>query len=182
MVVYVSKATNLVRGDSNTSIDVFVWQSGTTRRLSVGTGGHQANADNFQPAISADGTVVAFESAATNLIQGDSNHRMDVYRRFTAGPSGGIERVSVGPGGQQGNGASFGPSLSASGDVVAFMSAASNLVPGDDNQARDVFVRSNDETELVSLATAGQQGDGDSVDPSISGAGTVVAFASECCC
>lgn len=50
-------------------------------------------------------------------------------------------RVSVGPGGVQGNNESFRPSLSANGRLVAFFSFASNLVPGDTNGAQDVFVR-----------------------------------------
>jgi hypothetical protein len=57
-----------------------------------------------------------------------------------AGAQGVTERVSVGPGGVQANGESFGPALSADGRFVAFISWASNLVPGDTNGVTDIFV------------------------------------------
>ena len=69
-------------------------------------------------------------------------------------------RVSVGSAGVQGNGASYGPSISADGRYVAFVSAASNLVAGDTNGYADVFVRDRKlhKTYLVSVGSAGVQG------------------------
>ena len=62
-------------GDTNGTHDVFVRdrQMGTTRRMSRGPGGVQGNLDSVDPAISADGRFVAFESFATNLVPGDTN-------------------------------------------------------------------------------------------------------------
>jgi hypothetical protein len=84
-----------------------------------------------------------------------------------AAPSwaGTTERVSVGAGGTQADGASFSPSLSADGRFVAFESRSTNLVPGDTNNAPDVFVRDRQAglIERVSLATDGTQASGFSV-------------------
>jgi len=80
-VAFTSSATNLVPGDTNDRADVFVRdrQTGTTRRVSVRTGGGQGNGDSAFPALSADGRVVAFDSFATNLVPGDTNRFIDVF-------------------------------------------------------------------------------------------------------
>jgi Tol biopolymer transport system component len=79
-----------------------------------------------------------------------------------------------------GNGGSFYPSISADGRFVAFSSAASNLVAGDNNNQPDIFVvdRTMGETQLVSLASNGTLGNATSTTPSISGDGQTVVFAS----
>src|SRR5262245_10891213 len=90
-------------------------------------------------------------------------------------------RVSVDSGGAQGNSYSFEPTISADGRTVAFWSEATNLVGWDPNGASDVFVRDLESatTALVSVATDGTQGDGDSSRPAISADGRLVAFLSE---
>ena len=90
------------------------------------------------PAISADGRFVAFESVASNLVAGDTNRADDVFVRDRL--AGVTRRVSVGAGGQA-NGSSFSPAISANGRSVAFGSSSSNLVRGDTNGTFDVFVR-----------------------------------------
>src|SRR5262245_27577526 len=108
-----------------------------TTRVSVATGGAQANGGSSSPAISADGRFVAFASEATNLVAGDTNGATDVFVRdlltFTT------ERVSVATGGVQANGFSFRPAISAAGRFVAFVSSATNLVPGDTNPFQKIF-------------------------------------------
>ena len=86
-VAFASYASNLVPGDTNGTADVFVrdLRSGTTRRVSVATDGTQANGDSGSPAISADGRYVAFESDASNLVPGDTNHCVDVFVRDLKG-------------------------------------------------------------------------------------------------
>jgi Tol biopolymer transport system component len=140
-VTFYSAASNLVAGDTNGTFDVFVRdrRAQLTRRVSVGPGGQQANNDSFEPAISADGRFVAFWSNASNLVVGDTNGFTDVFVRDRAAQL--TRRVSVGPGGQQGNESSFDTVISADGRFVAFVSYASNLVPGDTNHWEDVFVR-----------------------------------------
>jgi Tol biopolymer transport system component len=168
-VAFESSATNLVQGDTNGLADVFVRdrRSGRTERVSVTRAGKQAGADRTNngsnaPAISADGRYVAFHSADSNLVRGDTNRTFDIFVHDRR--TGRTSRVSVSGNGRQANGESLGaPSVSADGRYVAFTSLASNLVPGDRNGITDVFVRDlrAGTTTLASLGVSGQQG-GDS--------------------
>lgn len=92
------------------------------------------------PVVAADGRTVAFFSFAPNLVPGDTNEVSDIF--VADAVTGKIRRVSVGKGGVQGNGDSFGsfPEISADGRVVAFGSGATNLVEGDTNGTGDAFV------------------------------------------
>ncbi len=176
-----SLASNLVAGDTNGVSDSFVRdrQTGTTQRVSVTNSGQQGNDDSFSPWLSDDGRFAAFRSQASNLVPGDTNGVLDdfVYDRQSAT----IERVSVGSTGTQGNGPAAGLSISADGRYVAFLSHASNLVPGDTNGAVDVFVRDRQTgtTERVSVSSTGAQGNGDGDYPQISAGGRYVAFRSD---
>src|SRR5207249_8340068 len=80
-VAFASDATNLVPGDTNGAIDVFVHDrlTGTTERVSVDSAGTQGNNSSAEPSISADGRFVAFDSSATNLVPGDTNGAEDVF-------------------------------------------------------------------------------------------------------
>jgi Tol biopolymer transport system component len=129
----------------------------TTERVSVSSGGAQGNRATFDPAISADGRFVAFASAASNLVAGDTNHRSDIFVHDRT--TGTTERVSVSGAGNEGNGESGHPSISSDGHFVVFASRASNLVAGDTNQHGDIFLhdRTTGATERVSLTQAGGQ-------------------------
>ena len=179
-VAFDSAASNLVSGDTNGYIDVFVRDRKLHRTylVSVSSAGVQGNGDSFEPSISPDGRYVAFDSAASNLVAGDTNGYIDVFVRDRM-----LHRtylVSVDSAGVQGNIGSFDPSISADGRYVAFQSSASNLVAGDSNGVEDVFVRDRKlhRTSLVSVDSAGVQGNGDSFEPSISPDGRYVAFIS----
>ena len=183
-VAFVSRAENLVPGDSNGFADVFVRDRtlGTIDRVSLDSNGAQGNAHSGTHrtlSISADGRFVAFESEATNLVPGDTNGRWDVFVRDWQ--FGTTERVSVGngaePGAAQGNQHSFSSSMSADGRFVAFCTESSNLVPEDSDAQADVLVRDrwNATTELVSLDLPGS-GFLDSFRPAISADGRWVAF------
>jgi Tol biopolymer transport system component len=140
-VVFVSSASNLVRGDTNGKVDVFVRNrhAGTTTRVNVRSDGHQANRPSSAPSISATGRYVAYRSGGSNLVAGDTNHKADVFLRDrTAGTT---KRVSVRSNGDQANGLSFEPSISADGRYIAFHSHASNLIAGDTNGRPDIFIR-----------------------------------------
>jgi Tol biopolymer transport system component len=152
--------------------------TGLTTLVTVGIGG-SANGASDQAAISADGSTIAFRSAASNLVGIDTNGVSDVFVMDRA--SSVVTRVSVGAGGAQADGASGAPDLDAMGATVAFDSLASNLVAGDTNAFRDVFLhdRAAAETIRVSVAWDGAQGDADSWGPSIAGNGTVLAFVSD---
>ena len=161
-VAFWSFATNLVAGDTNGWPDVFVHdrQTGSTTRVSVPTAGGEANRPSFDPSISGDGRYVAYVSLASNLVAGDTNGVSDifVYDRQT----GSAQRVSVGPAGEEGDRDSALCVVSADGRHVAFVSFASNLVPGDTNEMPDVFVRDLEAgaTKRVSVPTGGLQADG----------------------
>ena len=179
-VVFTSSAGNLVAGDTNASADVFVRdrQSQTTERVSLGSGGAQADADSTDGVISGDGRYVAFASSATHLVAGDLNESSDIFLRDRQ--SGTTSRVSIGNDGGEAEAASSRPSISSDGRYVAFQSEAENLVDGEPNWVVDVFVRDRQtgQTQLVSADSAGTPGDLDSFDPVISGDGRYVVFTS----
>jgi Tol biopolymer transport system component len=179
-VVFESYANNLVPGDTNGFKDVFVRdrRKRTTERVSVATDGSQANEDSYYTAISNDGRIVAFASDASNLVAADTNARTDIYVRDRWAAA--TERVSISGSGAQANFGSFAPSLSADGNLVAFYSAASNLVAGDTNDGGDLFVRDRrlGTTECASVPTGGTQGSssGTSHGGRISTSGRFVVF------
>lgn len=160
-VAFDAAAQNLVPGDTNSAQDVFVHDmlTGRTTRVSVESAGDQADdsSDLFSngPQISADGRYVTFESAASSLGPGDTNtcpgfgqplfdcsvsgHCPDVFVHDLQ--TGATTRVSVDSSGGQADGPSSEPALDSDGSAIAFLSAATNLVPGDTNGVEDVFVR-----------------------------------------
>ncbi len=179
-VAFESSAENLVTGDTNGLSDVFVrdLQAGTTERVSVDSGGGESDGDSNLASISADGRFVAFESTATNLVANDTNGKKDVFVRDRQ--AGTTEIASVDSSGNFGDGDSRAAAISSDGRFVAFESAATNLVAGDGNGVHDVFVHDRDDgtTVRVSVDSAGNEGNGDSRNPSISSDGQLVAFVS----
>jgi Tol biopolymer transport system component len=183
-VVFGSYASDLVPGDTNGAIDVFLRdrRTGRTDRVNLGPGGVEADDESWDPRISADGRFVVFSSLATNLVDGDTNGLQDVFVRDLVTRT--TERVSVSSSGEQGNDESFTARISADGRFVVFFSYASNLVPGDTNQFGDIFVRDRQAgtTERVSVSSSGAQAmptfdDEDACD--ISADGRYVAFVSD---
>ena len=85
-VAFTSYASNLVAGDSNGWVDVFIHdrENGVTRRISVASDGTQSNLNSAAPTISADGGFVAFHSLADNLVTGDNNNSGDIFVRQIA--------------------------------------------------------------------------------------------------
>ena len=180
-VAFESDATNLVAGDTNGARDVFLHElaTGVTLRVSVATGGAQANGASGYASVSTNGLTVVFQSDATNLVAVDANGATDVFRYERA--TGATTRASVGAGGLEANGASTVPSISANGRVVVFGSTATNLVAGDVNGVEDVFARDLIalRTQLVSLGLAGAAANGPSstsTNAQVSADGRWVAF------
>ena len=180
-VAFTSSATNLVTGDTNGTNDIFVRDrsSGKTRRVSITNGEAEAHGSSNLASLSADGRRVEFFSDATNLVPGDTNGNVDVFVRFR--DTGKTRRVSVSSSEAQSNGSSDFAAISANGNFVAFVSTATNLVPGDSNAAADIFVRdiSAGETRRVSISSGEAQANADSDVPAISADGRVVAFQSD---
>jgi Tol biopolymer transport system component len=182
LVAFWSYAGNLVAGDTNMLVDIFVHdrQTGETTRVSVTNIGGQSCGDH--PSISADGRFVAFQSICTNLVPHDNNYWSDVFVHDRQ--TGATEIVSISSDGIQGNGESGSPVISADGRLVAFESTSDNLVPEDTNAAKDLFVRDRQagSTERVSVASDGTQSNEScgysACSLSISANGRFVAFQS----
>jgi len=177
---YVSSASNLVAGDTNGVADAFRYDidTGAVLRVSLTVSNLQANGSTSDVAINDDGDFIAFSSSATNLVIGDTNGVTDVFRREISNPS--TTRISRHTNGAEGNGTSRSPSISASGQVVAFRSAATNLVSGDTNGVDDVFVRNVGAVTTVraSVSSSNAQGNGASLGAAISADARYVAFQS----
>ena len=121
--------------------DVFVYDQGTgaVQLVSAGLGGEAADGPSGQPVVNADGSARRVRVARDEPRDaGDANLLSDV---FVLVPEAGVVRAGVAPGGAEPNGASSDPDLSATGQQLVFASRADNLVPGDTNQAEDVFLR-----------------------------------------
>lgn len=182
-VAFPSQASNLVPEDTNGVRDVFVRDrlTGTTTRASVASDGTQANGEsaNFLMAISANGRFVTFGSFATNLVPEDTNGVQDIFVRDLS--TGTTSRVSLSSDGTQANGYNLTPTINANGRYVAFVSEATNLVPGDTNDRWDIFVRDRwtGTTRRISVSTNGAQANDHSERPTITAAGLDVAFLSD---
>lgn len=175
-IVYASAANNLVTGDANGFIDVFLFDRHvpamptTTRVSKPSSVGVEANGQSANARISGNGDWVAFQSKATNLAGTDANPSFaDVFVWSRA--TGSTRVVSVSSAGAQSTGASgaTGVAISANGRFVAFDTDAAGLVSGDANVASDVllhdrdpdgngmFDENNGQTTLVSLGSLNQQ-------------------------
>ena len=179
-VAFDSSASNLVTGDTNVHRDVFVHdlETATTTRVSVASSGTQANGLSGSPAVTADGRFVAFVSWASNLVPDDTNGHSDIFVHDRQ--NGLTTKVSVDSWGNQANNWSAFSDISADGRFVAFISTASNLVPGDVGTDPDVFVhdRLTGATTRVTLGIDGAEPNQGSRNPVISSDGRFVAFVS----
>ena len=181
-VVFCTKADNMLPPgvDTNNAYDVFLRDVflSTTVLISKSSSGLLGNMDSSQASVSEDGHYVAFQSSATNLVASDTNGSADIFRHDTQ--TGVTIRLSVHSNGSQANGASAAPAISFDGRIIAFESSASNLVSGDTNSDKDVFIRDAliGQTSRVSVSTGGAQADRASVDPFISGDSRFIVFES----
>jgi Tol biopolymer transport system component len=184
-IAFETAATNLGQPDPNGSVrDVYLYddKSAAIKLLSAPTVAVGATGPSSDPAISEDGSVVAFYSLATNLVPRATNvvpgaaPHGDVYA-WSA--DGGLQQVSVSSTQVPADGDSSEPDVSADGRRIVFSSTADNLSPGTHPPGqRDVYVRdlSTAQTVLVSADPAGDVGDGSSSAPAISPDGQYVSF------
>ena len=179
-IAFESRSALIVPGDNNASADVFVRDRGlgTTTRVSIRTGGAEGDSDSFGRGISADGRFVLMDSNATNLVPDDLNGTADTFLHDRADSS--TELISVSSAGVQGDGRSVTGGLSDDGRFVAFASDATNLVTGDTNGLRDIFLRDrvSGTTVRVNVGPGGIQANDASSQPQISRDGRVVSFSS----
>ena len=189
-VSFNSVATNLVSGDTNGFMDIFVhdMQTGSTTRVSVSSSGVQGDSVSGDfSRLSADGRYVTFSSGATTLVPNDMNHAWDVFVHDM--DTGTTERDSVDSAGREANGASDFPTISSDGRYVVFQSRASDLVGGDTNRVNDIFVhdRTSGRTDRVSMTSTGGEANcipdgeggclGGCTEPAISADARYVSFA-----
>lgn len=186
-VAFESYADNLVPGDTNGQPDIVVKDLTTSAITLVSTSatGVQGNSWSYQPAFSPDGTKLAFSSASDNLVPDDTNGAWDIFVKDLT--TGAITRVSTSASGAQADGfQTTNPVFSPDGTKVAFYSDADNLVPGDTDHMRDIFVKDLT-TGAITLVAASPYngGDGSGGDqngftyaPSFSPDGTKIVFGS----
>lgn len=139
------------------------------------------NGDSVAPNLTPDGRFVVFSSTANDLVpEGNSYDCLNVLLRDRErGTTVLVSPDRYGAGG--GNAASMPGQASTNGQLVVFQSEASDLVPGDTNQATDIFIGdlAKGITELVSVSTNGGAANGDSTDPVMTSDGRCVAFLSQ---
>ena len=184
LIVFTSAATNLGEGNEcdNGFNQIYVRNltTGTTRCVSVNSNGQEGNQHSHASAISADGTLIAFDSAATNLAGNkcDNGFNHIFVHDLTAGTT---TCVSLRTNGDEGNGDSFDPSVSADGRVVVFQSTATNLAPRCSNGNSHIYRRdlTTGETSCVSVNNDEKQSDGNSALARVSGDGRFVVFESD---
>ncbi|HXR05241.1 MAG TPA: hypothetical protein VN836_11090 [Verrucomicrobiae bacterium] len=150
-VVFQSDASDLVPGDTNGVSDIFVRDlvAGTTTLVSVATNGGLANGASTDPVMTPDGRYVAFVSAATNLVAGDTNGIPDVFVRDLVGGTTVLVSVGAAPPSGSTTAAVSSPVITPDGRYVAFFSSASGLTASSPaNSAGEIYVR-----DLVSNTT-----------------------------
>lgn len=182
-VAFESAASNLIKGDTNGELDVFVKdvRSGVVKRASESTNGKQGSDTSDAPSLSGDGRFVAFQSVAGFAIPGDKNYNQhSVYVKDLQ--TGLLRRVSLStPNHPEKKYISLAaPSLSSDGRFVAFFKANIDADP-DPGSRGNVFVKDLQSglLRLISSDISGQQGNNDSLFPSISADGRVIAFESD---
>src|SRR5262249_20059502 len=176
-----SFATNLVKGDTNGTWDVFLRDrtKKKTYRISVNSAGVQGNGASADPVVSADGRYVSYESSASNLVPKDTNGAVtDVFERDRVTHKTWL--VSVSSSGKHGNASSSDPRMSTNGRYIAFESTASNLVKGDTAGQTDILFRDmvTHKTTRISVNSKGVQGNAGSYSARVTPDGRYVAFES----
>jgi Tol biopolymer transport system component len=169
----------------------------TTFLLSRAYDGGLPNGVSRNASVSHDqriARVIAYESDATNIVPGDTNGLTDVFVAQRAAPWGSngtpwvlasTDLVSRGLGGQPANGRSYRPAVDGDShhapSCVAFVSDASNLVPGDTNGKPDAFVYNLRTKRIVRVSTDshGRQSNGSTYEVSVDGDCERVAFVSD---
>jgi Tol biopolymer transport system component len=178
-VIFTSAGANLVAGDINGKIDLFMKDlaTGLVTCLSTNSSGQFSNGEISVFDISADGTRIVFASDASNLVAGDINGYSDIFvKDLTTGL---VTRVSTDASGAEANLISRAPKFSPDGNSVVFSSFATNLTPGD-TPGSDIFVKNliTGVVTKISTSATGVGGNGTSEAPTVSPDGTRIVFSS----
>ena len=144
---------------------------------STSADGVKGDSGSSQSDLSADGTRIAFSSGATNFDPGDTDNFGDVYVKNLL--TGDITVASTSDSGVKSNFGTGGPTLSADGTRVAFVTLSNNLDPADtDNEISDIYVKDlvSGDISLASTLDSGVKSNDSSFGPQLSADGTTVAF------
>jgi subtilisin family serine protease/Tol biopolymer transport system component len=145
-----SLANNFVSGDTNGTWDIFLRDitGGTLECLSL-AGNQTANDESHSPILSDDGSLVVFESLASNLTPGDTNETYDLFL-WQRGISG-VQLLSRTADDRPANDSSEGASISDNNRFILFTSLATNLaVPVFDTNSV-TFLYDRQSTELSQI-------------------------------
>lgn len=179
-LAFASNASNLVPNDAPSTFDIFLLDRGLNllRAVSTTPGGALANGPSLLPRLSVDGQWLVFQSTASDIVPGDTNGASDVFVRSLVGTV--TFQVSRTPQAAAPNGASQMGYPSPDGRWIVYTSAATDIVAGDLNGQSDVFLLDmlSGRTELVSVSTAGAQGNSFSGWPQVDSTGARVYFQS----
>lgn len=177
-VAYQTEAENIAIGDSNGVSDIVVYdrQTGAVSRMSLDSQGRQSNGASINPCISGDALFVVFESKATTLVNGDFNGVSDIFLRDIAAAK--TTRISINDAGFEANDDSYNPVISSDARFIAFESRARNLIKGDNNKRRDIYVRDRKFGKITreSIPDSRTDADGHSFNAAVSANGEVIAF------
>jgi hypothetical protein len=183
LVAFGTDATNLDPRATETFIsDIYVkdLDTGDLTLASTSDTGIKGNLTSWAPALSADGTRVAFYSHANNLDPADTDTSEDVYVKDLT--TGDLMLASSSDTGVGDNGAVWieRPSISDDGTRVAFATTATNLDPADTDAVQDIYVKNlnTGNIDLASRSDTGVKGNGSGVSPQLSSDGSVVVFES----
>lgn len=176
-IVFASKASNLVEGDSNRTQDVFMYDTTTATTTKI-NGGEPDGRPSGEPAISTDGTKIAFSSSSRNVIPGSITSVRSIFLYDVA--TGTTVLVSANAAGEPGIVGSERPAISADGTRISFASFASNLVP-DDTGRVDIFVydTTTGAPTRINMTANGGEANRDSLESALSADGTRIVYTSK---
>ena len=182
-VAFVSAAANLVADDTNLATDIFIkdLQTGGITRASESNAGVGGTNLSENPAFSADGRWLVFDSESDNLVADDSNGMRDIFLKDLS--TGRLTRVSVAADGSQTDGflngafnPSKNPSISADGRFVAFESGAANLVQDESLSGNHIFLKDVLTGSILRLSPNVEAEGHWTFGPAISADGRYIAF------
>jgi Tol biopolymer transport system component len=180
-VVFRSEASTLVEGDTNGVADVFLADRSSGKVTRVSTSATGAQADKLVHhglAMSADGRLVVFPSAATNLVPDDTNGSVDMFVKDVV--SGAVERVNVSATGAQTSSYTLMPAITPDGSRVLFVAWGDTLVPGDTEDTPDIFMKDLRTKAITRVNTRpdGTVANAQPYQPAVSANGRFVVFSS----
>ena len=132
-----------------TNFDIYLYDSATRQMMLItqGLDGRKSNGSSIDPVLSHDGGLLAFASTSSNLLPADADRNADIYLYDLR--SNLLDLASLATDGSKGNAASTEPVLSADGRILAYASAAANLVPDDGNGVADFAIQLTGVVNLV---------------------------------